>query len=81
MKNKCNCLCHILPSSSNKINQCNCCIFCPHCWEALVINHKTLDYRKECICEYGIDWSEQAFGNYHDYIVNNRLKQKGSKKK
>ena len=71
MKNKCNCLCHILPSSSNKINQCDCCVFCPHCWEALIINHKILDYRKECICEIEMDPGKRC----HDIIVNNIKKE------
>jgi len=49
MKNKCECLCHCLPSSTNNPNQCTCCLTCPHCNEQLVINHKVnKNYNPKC---------------------------------
>ena len=49
MKNKCDCLCHCLPSSVNKSNSCMCCLVCPYCKKTLMIDEEVIEeWRDTC---------------------------------
>jgi len=46
MKNKCDCLCHVLPST--KPYECICCTTCPKCKQRIA-KDKIEEHAKECI--------------------------------
>jgi len=48
-ENECSCLCHILPSSSNR-KECNCCLVCIYCKEVLIIGNKIINI-KPCLVD------------------------------
>jgi len=61
---KCNCLCHILPSS--KPNKCKCCLRCPYCKRKLITNYK-LEETYNSFC-----YLRLYTNDYHNIILKER---------
>jgi hypothetical protein len=67
MKIKCNCLCHILPSSIKYPDICRCCYTCYECGKKLIENYKlSNDYTINCT---NINKEHYPF---HELLIDNR---------
>lgn len=81
MKNKCDCLCHILPSSSNNQDRCLCCLTCELCGEKIIENYKIVKHFIEPECKEYIKIVKKKRmkyykKNHHSYLIDYYIERK-----